>query len=123
MEDKTLHLALAFWDCQQTIELGLRLGTGYDLMEFYHHNTEIKNGADPQSVDIGFQGKIICGKFVDSERPTYLDMMKQHYQKTLGDKFVPLPEEGGMLWPPGEKPEPPAAKVETAKEPEEVAHG
>ncbi|MBN2082011.1 2-oxoacid:ferredoxin oxidoreductase subunit beta [bacterium] len=101
-----------------------KLGTGYDLMEFYHNNTEIKNGADPQTVDIGFQGKIICGRFVDSERPTYLDMMKQHYTKVLGDKFVPMPEEGGLIWPPGEKPTTPAAKATAeVREPEEVTHG
>jgi 2-oxoglutarate ferredoxin oxidoreductase subunit beta len=60
-----------------------RLGTGLDMMKFYQENTVIKHGADPASVAIGKDGKIIVGKFVDFERPTFLDMMKQ----TLGAKF------------------------------------
>ncbi|MFH0982994.1 MAG: thiamine pyrophosphate-dependent enzyme [Planctomycetota bacterium] len=74
-----------------------RLGTGFDLMRFYHDNAEINHGADPSKVAIDFQGKIICGKFVDEEQPTFLEMMDSHYQKTLGEKYVPLPPEGGWL--------------------------
>ena len=44
---------------------------------------------------IGYQDKIICGKFVDEDRPTFLDLMKEHYSKVLGDKFVPMEPEGG----------------------------
>jgi 2-oxoglutarate ferredoxin oxidoreductase subunit beta len=74
-----------------------RLGTGFNLMKFYHDHAEIRHGADPRDADIGFQDKIVCGKFVDEERPTFLDMMHEHYGKTLGDKYVPTPKEGGML--------------------------
>jgi 2-oxoglutarate ferredoxin oxidoreductase subunit beta len=74
-----------------------RLGTGLDRMRFYHDNAEIRHGADTREVGITFQGKIICGKFVDEERPTFLDMMHDHYQKILGDQYVPTPPEGGMI--------------------------
>jgi 2-oxoglutarate ferredoxin oxidoreductase subunit beta len=74
-----------------------KLGTGFDLMRFYHDNSEVRNGADTREVDIAFQGKIICGKFVDEEKPTFLDLMKGHYTERLGDKFVPMPPEGGYL--------------------------
>jgi 2-oxoglutarate ferredoxin oxidoreductase subunit beta len=74
-----------------------RLGTGLDLMRFYHDNVEIRHGADPREADIDFQTRILCGKFVDEERPTFLEMMHEHYGKTLGDKYVPMPPEGGML--------------------------
>jgi 2-oxoglutarate ferredoxin oxidoreductase subunit beta len=50
-----------------------RLGTGYDLMKFYHDNAEIRHGADTKDVGIGYQEKIIIGKFVDVERPTFLE--------------------------------------------------
>jgi 2-oxoglutarate/2-oxoacid ferredoxin oxidoreductase subunit beta len=53
-----------------------RLGTGYDLMKFYHDNCEVQHGADPQTLDIGFQSKIIVGKFVDIEKPTFLDRLQ-----------------------------------------------
>jgi len=74
-----------------------KLGTGLDLMRFYHDNAEIRHGADTRDVGIGYQDKIICGKFVDEERPTFLDMMHDHYRKILGDKYVPMPPEGGWI--------------------------
>jgi 2-oxoglutarate ferredoxin oxidoreductase subunit beta len=52
-----------------------RLGTGLDLMRAYHDNAIIKNGADPREADISFTGKIIVGKFLDTERPTFRDLM------------------------------------------------
>jgi 2-oxoglutarate ferredoxin oxidoreductase subunit beta len=74
-----------------------RLGTGLNLMRFYHDHAEIRHGADTRDVAIDFQGKIICGKFVDEEKPTFLDLMHRHYEKTLGDKYIPMPPEGGMI--------------------------
>ncbi|MBI4660007.1 MAG: 2-oxoacid:ferredoxin oxidoreductase subunit beta [Verrucomicrobia bacterium] len=74
-----------------------KLGTGLDLMNFYHEKVEIRHGADTRDLEIDFQGKIICGKFVDQERPTYLEMMHDHYRKILGEKYVPMPPEGGIL--------------------------
>jgi 2-oxoglutarate ferredoxin oxidoreductase subunit beta len=74
-----------------------RLGTGFDLMRFYHDSAEIKHGIDPAEVGIGYQDRIICGKFVDEEKPTMLELMNTHYTKTLGAKFVPMPPEGGWL--------------------------
>ena len=50
-----------------------RLGDGLDMMKFYHDNSEIRHGEDTKNLDIGFQTKIIVGKFVDRERPTYMD--------------------------------------------------
>ena len=74
-----------------------RLGTGLDLMRFYHDNAEIRHGADTREVDIDFQGSIVCGKFIDEERPTFLEMMHEHYEKTLGEKYVRMAPEGGMI--------------------------
>lgn len=74
-----------------------KLGTGFDLMRFYHDNAEIRHGADTRDVDIGFQDKIVCGKFIDEERPTFLEAMHEHYTKILGDRYVPMPPEGGWI--------------------------
>ncbi len=54
-----------------------RLGTGYDLMKFYHDNCEVHHGADTSELDIGFQSKITVGKFVDIEKPTFLDRVQE----------------------------------------------
>ncbi len=74
-----------------------KLGTGFNLMQFYHDNAEIRHGADTRDLDIGYQDEIICGKFIDEERPTFLDMMHEHYNKVLGDRYMPTPREGGMI--------------------------
>jgi 2-oxoglutarate ferredoxin oxidoreductase subunit beta len=52
-----------------------RLGTGYDLMKFYHDECEVHHDIDTAETDIGFQSSIVVGKFVDIEKPTFLDRM------------------------------------------------
>ena len=66
-------------------------------MRFYHDNAKIKHGIDTREVDIDFQDTIICGNFVDEEKPTFLDMMNAHYGEVLGDRYVPMGSEGGWL--------------------------
>jgi 2-oxoglutarate ferredoxin oxidoreductase subunit beta len=63
-----------------------RLGDGLDLMRFYHDNVEIRHGEDTKNLDIGFQSKIICGKFVDRERPTYIERYSEWAAKAKGAK-------------------------------------
>jgi len=74
-----------------------KLGGGLDLMRFYHDDAEVRNGADTREVDVAYQQRIICGKFVDEEKPTFLEMMHEHYRGVLGEKYVPMPPEGGLL--------------------------
>lgn len=66
-----------------------KLGTGLDLMKFYHDNSVIRHGADLREVGIDFQSKIVVGKFVDIEKPAYIDAMNNHYKKVFGDKYKP----------------------------------
>jgi len=74
-----------------------RLGTGLNLMQFYHDNAKIVHGADPRDADIGYQDSILCGKFIDQEKPTFLEQMHEHYGRTLGDRYVATPPGGGMI--------------------------
>jgi 2-oxoglutarate ferredoxin oxidoreductase subunit beta len=74
-----------------------KLGTGLSLMRFYHDNAEIRHGADTRDLGIGFQDRIVCGKFVDEEKPTFLEMMHEHNRKVLGDRYVPMGPEGGWI--------------------------
>jgi 2-oxoglutarate ferredoxin oxidoreductase subunit beta len=69
-----------------------RLGDGLNLLKYYHDNSEIRHGADTRTVDIGYQGKMIVGKFVDREKPPFLECMNTHMKKALGDKYVPYGE-------------------------------
>jgi len=66
-----------------------RLGDGLNLLKYYYDNSEIKHGADTRTLDISYQGKLTVGKFVDKEKPTFLECMNTHLQKTLGEKFKP----------------------------------
>jgi len=66
-----------------------KLGSGLDLMKFYHDNSVIVNGADPREVDIQYQSEIKVGKFVDLDKPSYLDNYNVFLQKKLGEKFKP----------------------------------
>ena len=66
-----------------------KLGDGLDQMIYYKENSEIKHGADTKTIQLDFQGKITVGKFVDKERPTYIDLMNEHFQKKFGDKYTP----------------------------------
>jgi 2-oxoglutarate ferredoxin oxidoreductase subunit beta len=69
-----------------------RLGDGLNLLKYYYDNSEIKHGADTRDLAITYQGKMIVGKFVDKEKPTFLDAMNTHMRGVLGDKFVPYGE-------------------------------
>ncbi len=66
-----------------------RLGTGLDLMKFYHDNCVIRHGADTRELDIDFQSEIAVGKFVDIERPTYVESMNDWYKHVFGDRYEP----------------------------------
>jgi 2-oxoglutarate ferredoxin oxidoreductase subunit beta len=66
-----------------------RLGDGLNLLKYYYDKSEIQHGADTRTVGIDFQGKLVVGKFVDREKPTFLECMNTQLQKSLGDKYVP----------------------------------
>jgi 2-oxoglutarate ferredoxin oxidoreductase subunit beta len=66
-----------------------RLGDGLEMMKFYKENSSIKNGCDTREVGLGFKGPIICGKFVDRERPSFLDMYNSKMAERFGSAFNP----------------------------------
>ncbi len=69
-----------------------RLGDGLNLLKYYYEKSEIQHEADTRTLDISYQGKLIVGKFVDKEKPTFLDCMNEHLGKVLGDKYQPYGE-------------------------------
>jgi len=64
-----------------------RQPTGIDQMRYYRENSLIRHGADPKDADIDLNGKIIVGKFIDIERPTYSDLLDGIVQKALGPEL------------------------------------
>ena len=62
--------------CPTLYERRNRLGTGLDRMKWFKENSVVKNGVDTRYCDIGFQQEIVCGKFVDIDRPSLLEMVE-----------------------------------------------
>jgi len=67
------------------------LGDGLEAMRHYKQSSKVVHGADTRSVDIELGGPIVVGKFVDRDRPTTLEAMRDELHKSLGDKYVPYP--------------------------------
>ena len=65
-----------------------RLGDGLNLLKYYYDMSEIQHGAPTKDTAIGYQDKLIVGKFVDIKKPTFLDAMNTHMSNVLGDDYV-----------------------------------
>ncbi len=61
-----------------------RQPTGLSQMKYYRENSVIRHGADPREVDISLDSKIIVGKFVDIDRPTFSELQEESLRKTFG---------------------------------------
>ena len=64
-----------------------RLGSGFDLMKFYHDCSEIEHDADTARLAIEFQKTIKVGKFLDVERPTWHELSDRQHFASLGEKY------------------------------------
>jgi len=59
-----------------------------DRYIYYKKNSIIKDGADTKEAELTLKGQIVVGKFVDVERPTFLDAMNSHFSTIFKDKFT-----------------------------------
>lgn len=57
-----------------------RLGTALEMIKLYNKNSVIKNNVHPDETVIQEGEKIVLGKFIDTERPTFLDMLSKTSQ-------------------------------------------
>ena len=99
MEEGLLKKGLRFIEvlcpCPTLYSRRNKLGDGVDQIKYYKEKSVIEHGADTKGAELTFQGKIIVGKFVDRERPTWLDSMNKHLSAALGDSFTPYGSNGG----------------------------
>jgi 2-oxoglutarate ferredoxin oxidoreductase subunit beta len=65
-----------------------RLGDGLDTMKYYKERSKVRHGAPTSEVALTAQGEIVVGKFVDRERPDYLEVMRGRLHEQLGERFV-----------------------------------
>ena len=68
-----------------------RLGDGLVAMQYYRDNSVVNHDADTRDVGIEYQGKIVCGKFVDRDRPTWLEGYNKRNAAAIGDSYRPYP--------------------------------
>jgi len=65
-----------------------KLGDGLDTMKYYKERSKTKHGAPTSEVALTMTGDIIVGKFVDRDRPDYMELMRSQMVEQLGDRFV-----------------------------------
>jgi len=59
-----------------------RLGTALDALRMLARDVVVIDGADPHEADI-IEGKpIICGKFIEREKPTYTQLVEEYVRRT-----------------------------------------
>ena len=68
-----------------------KLGDGLVAMQYYKEKSVVKSGADTREVGIGFQSEIICGKFVDRDRSTWLEAYNDRNAAAIGARYKPYP--------------------------------
>jgi 2-oxoglutarate ferredoxin oxidoreductase subunit beta len=67
-----------------------KMGDGLDTMKFYKEKSKVRNGASTGEVALTKDGEIAVGKFVDRERPDYIDSMRARLADQLGDRYVEM---------------------------------
>ncbi|MFA5787662.1 MAG: 2-oxoacid:ferredoxin oxidoreductase subunit beta [Actinomycetota bacterium] len=55
-----------------------RLGQAVDELRYYRENTEVRNFAALEECELSLGGKIVVGKFVQKERPTFMDLLRDN---------------------------------------------
>jgi 2-oxoglutarate ferredoxin oxidoreductase subunit beta len=65
-----------------------KMGDGLDAMKYYKAASKIRNGAPTGECALTRDGEIVVGKFVDRERPDYLELLRAQMTETLGDRYA-----------------------------------
>ncbi len=63
-------------------------GDGLEAMKMYRDTSKIRHGAPTAEVALLPGAPIIVGKFVDIERPDYLEIMDRQLSERLGERYV-----------------------------------
>jgi 2-oxoglutarate ferredoxin oxidoreductase subunit beta len=65
-----------------------KMGDGLDAMKYYKAASKVKNGISANEAPMTRDGEIIVGKFVDRERPDYMELMRNRLSSQLGEKYI-----------------------------------
>ena len=64
-----------------------KLGDALETMQYYKAASKVRNGAPTSETALTMKGEIIVGKFVDRDRPDYLELMRHQFHERLGDRY------------------------------------
>jgi 2-oxoglutarate ferredoxin oxidoreductase subunit beta len=65
-----------------------KLGDGLDTMKYYKESSKTRNGAPTAEAALTMQGEIMVGKFVDRDRPDFMELMRNQFTEKLGDRYM-----------------------------------
>lgn len=65
-----------------------KMGDGLETMKYYKEASKIRNGAPTSECGLTKSGEIVVGKFVDRERPDYLQLMQTQFHNSLGERYA-----------------------------------
>jgi 2-oxoglutarate ferredoxin oxidoreductase subunit beta len=65
-----------------------KMGDGLETMKYYKQASKTRNGAPTSETVLTKQGEIVVGKFVERDRPDYLELLNQQMHEELGEKYV-----------------------------------
>jgi 2-oxoglutarate ferredoxin oxidoreductase subunit beta len=67
-----------------------KMGDALDTMKYYKQKSKVRHGAPTGEVGLTKDGEIVVGKFVDRERPDYMDAMRSRLSEQLGERYVEM---------------------------------
>lgn len=77
--------------CPTLYERRNRMGDALDTLKYYKERSKTRHGALTSEVALGKRDEIIVGKFVDRDRPDYLELRRAQMTNQLGERFVEAP--------------------------------
>ena len=61
-----------------------KMGDGLDAMKYYKEKSKTRHGAPTSETALSRDGEIVVGKFVDRDRPDYLELLRGQMTESLG---------------------------------------
>jgi hypothetical protein len=58
-----------------------RLGDGVKMHQHLIEVAEIQNGLEPHLAELDYETRIVCGEFVEIEKPEYTDVLRAAHAK------------------------------------------
>ncbi len=87
MEKRGFSFVEVLSPCPTSFGRRNKMGKGLDIVKYYHEQSVIRNGIDPKDAALDFNKNLVVGKFVDIERPTFMD----NYELVAKRELEPWP--------------------------------